>query len=136
MIRLASLLDLEQIVDLIDSVPGMRQDYWREGAIEQAIDMSDGLALVWEEEDEILGFICAHDFGFRGYISILVVAENARGKGVGTQLVKHVEDELSARGCSVVISDVMKNAENFFRYLNYKEPESILLYKKLMSPRF
>ena len=132
MLRLASHIDLEQIIDLIDSAPGMRQDYWREGAIEQAIDMSDGLAFVWEEESDILGFICAHDFGFRGYMSILVVGENARGKGVGTQLVRQVENELAARGCTILISDVMKNAENFFRHLDYKEPESILLYKKLM----
>ena len=132
MLRLASHMDLEQIIDLIDSVPGMYQDYWREGAIEQAIDMSDGLAFVWDEGGEILGFICAHDFGFKGYMSILVVAEQARGKGVGKKMVRHVEREFSARGCTVVISDVMKNSEGFFRHLGYKEPEATLLYKKLM----
>ena len=53
------------------------------------------MALVWDEGGKLVGFVCAHDVVFRGYLSQLVVAEEARGRGIGRQLVQRVERELA-----------------------------------------
>lgn len=132
MIRLANHMEMDQIRDLVNSVPEMAEDYGREGSLEQAMDMSDGLAFVWDEDDEIQGFICAHDLGFRGYISILVVGEPFRGRGIGRKLVEYVEKELAARCCPKVISDVGFFAKDFFHHLGYSEPKCVLLRKDLV----
>jgi predicted N-acetyltransferase YhbS len=131
MIRKATSDDISAIRSLMKSVQGVWQKSWREDVLEQGIDSANGLAFIWEEEKEILGFICAHDLCFRGYISELVVAEKARKKGIGKKLVESVHDKLIERGCSVVIADVWRDAENFYRKLGWDSPDVILLAKRL-----
>lgn len=106
MIRAAIYKDIPTIRFLMESEPGFWQKTWREDVLERGIDSANGLAFVWEEGNEILGFIYAHDLGFRGYISELVVAKKARGKEIGEKLVEIVQDKLAEAGCSVVIADV------------------------------
>ncbi len=98
----------------MESEAGFWQQSWREDVLERGIDSANGLAFVWEEGTEILGFICAHDLGFRGYISELVVAEKARGKEIGKKLVELVQNKLDEVGCSVLIADVWCDAESFY----------------------
>jgi predicted N-acetyltransferase YhbS len=131
MIRQADSKDVVAIRNLMGSVPGFWQKSWREDVLERGMDSADGLAFVWEEGNEILGFICAHDLGFRGYISELVVAEKARGKEIGKKLVELVQGKLAEVGCSVVVADVWKDAESFYRKLGWVSPDVVLLRRKL-----
>ena len=131
MIRKATSDDISAIRSLMKSVQGFWQKSWREDVLERGIDSANGLAFVWEQKCEILGFICAHDLGFRGYISELVVAEKARKKGIGKKLVESVHDKFIERGCSVVIADVWRDAESFYRKLGWDSPDVILLAKRL-----
>jgi ribosomal protein S18 acetylase RimI-like enzyme len=117
------------------SVPGFWQDTWDDATVVQGIRVSDGLAFVWAQDDEVIGFICAHDVGFRGYISELVIAEKARGLGIGTQLVQQVEQELVRRGRTMLIADVWHGAESFYRALGFGEPDVVLLRKHLSARR-
>jgi ribosomal protein S18 acetylase RimI-like enzyme len=84
---------------LIQSIPGVWHESWRDDVLERGIAAADGLAFVWEEWPQIVGFICAHDVGFHGHVSLLVVAERARGRGIEKQLVERVQNELAERGC-------------------------------------
>ncbi|OGO00014.1 MAG: hypothetical protein A2Y58_04720 [Chloroflexi bacterium RBG_13_51_52] len=113
------------------SEPRFWQDDWRSDVIERGLKASDGLALVAEENSKIVGFICAHDFGFRAYLSEFIIHKNTRGKGIGKKLLKEVEKELHKRGCRILISDVWHNAESFYRNLGYEQPDVILLRKKI-----
>lgn len=131
MIRTATKHDLASVRALIKSVPGLWHVEWRDDALERAIRASDGLAFVWEETGNILGFSCAHDVGFPGYLSLLVVDEFARGKGIGKELIMHTERELSKRGCATLISDVWQDAVGFYKALGWSPPGAVLLRHRL-----
>jgi len=131
MIRTATESDIPTIRTLLKSVPGFWHDDWREDVLERGIRTADGLTFVWVDDSEIDGFVCAHDIGFLGYLSTLVVAEDARGREIGKHLVRQVERELAARNCTVLISDVWKDAEGFYRALGWTSPDVILLRQRL-----
>lgn len=115
------------IRELIQSVPGLWHGEWRRDALEQACHASNGLAFVWEEDKKILGFSCTHDVGFLAYLSLLVVAETARGQGIATQLLRHTEQVLIERGCATLISDVWNDAVGFYESLGWSPPAVVLL---------
>ncbi len=131
MIRTATENDVPQIRSLVLSVPGFWHVEWRPDVIERAIRAADGLAFVWDEGGHIVGFSCAHDVGFLGYLSLLVVAEEARGKGIGEKLVRHTERELAARGCATCISDVWQDAVGIYQALGWSAPGAVLLRQRL-----
>ncbi|HDY65871.1 MAG TPA: N-acetyltransferase [Phycisphaerae bacterium] len=131
MIRQVTQADIPRIRSLMQSEEGFWKQETRGNALEIAIASAKDLALVWEEDGTILGFICAHDLGVRGYLSNLIVSQPAREKGIGRQLVQRIEEELCKRGCSVFISDVWRSAVPFYRSLGWSEPNVTLLRKKL-----
>jgi predicted N-acetyltransferase YhbS len=99
--------------------------------LEQALQASAGLALVAEQDGKIVGFVCAHDLGFRGYLNLLAVDAAVRHQGIGTELVFAVESALAERGCKVLISDVWRDAEGFYRQLGWSQPSVVVLRKRL-----
>lgn len=131
MIRTATEHDLAAIHALINSVPDLWHEEWRSDALERALRASEGLAFVWEDEGKILGFSCAHDVGFLGYLSLLVVSGSARGKGIGRELVVRTEQELAERGCATLISDVWQDAVGFYQALGWSTPGAVLLRHRL-----
>ncbi len=133
MLRVAESSDIPRIRDLLQSVPGMWQDSWRSDVLDAALSSSNDLALVHEEDNSIDGFVCAHDVGFRAYLSELVVSPAAQRQGVGAQLLSEVERRLVDRGCSMIIADVWRDAEPFYRSLGWSAPSVVLLRKGLGS---
>jgi ribosomal protein S18 acetylase RimI-like enzyme len=133
MIRTATEDDIPNIQLLMKSVPGFWHASWRDDVLERSIHSAEGLTFVCDYDGRIVGFVCAHDLGFRGYLSAIVVAEEFRDRGIGKQLVRRVEKELAARGCDILISDVWRNAEGFYRALGWTPPNVVLLRKRLLT---
>lgn len=133
MIRPASKLDLAGIKKLMQSEAGFWQDSWRENILAEALDTASGLSFVWEAAGRILGFVCAHDLAFRAYLSALIVAPWVRRQGIGRQLLHRVEKELRSRGHTVLICDVWRGAEAFYRSIGWSEPKVRLLRKNLAA---
>ncbi len=106
MIREAITSDVPSIRTLMRAVPGFWQPWWSDETIANAIRSASGLAFVWEDNRQILGFVCAHDLGFRAYLSELVVDTRQRHHGIGTRLVRAVEKGLRGRNQRVLIADV------------------------------
>ncbi len=131
MIRKTEIKDSKQIEELLRGEKGFWDKSWRKDAIELGIKSSDSLSFVFEKDSKIIGFVCAHDMGFRGYLSELIVDSSYRRKGIGKKLVQKVELELKRRGCKTLISDVWKSSRKFYESLGWSEPDVILLRKKL-----
>jgi len=131
MIRQATPNDITAITALMKSEPGFWHDSWRNDVLERGLATADGLAFVWDEAGQILGFVCANDLGFRAYLNELVVAREAKTRGIGTRLVQKIEEELRSRGCAIIIADVWRDAVGFYRALGWSEPDVTLLRKKL-----
>lgn len=132
MIREATQKDIEQITALMQSIPGFWDEKWRPDVIRHGMLSAEGLAFVWEDNQHIGGFVCAHDVGFRAYLSELVIAEDLQGKHIGQQLLARVEQALIERGCSLIIADVWKEAEGFYRRCGWSPPDVILLRKNFI----
>jgi ribosomal protein S18 acetylase RimI-like enzyme len=131
MIRRASEKDTEKIESLMKSVKEFWDDSWRKNVVLLGIKSSSGLAYVYEINNEILGFICAHDLGFRGYLSELIVAPKMQKKGIGKKLLERIEKELKEKGCHTIVADIWKDAEGFYVNSGWSTPGVILLRKKL-----
>jgi ribosomal protein S18 acetylase RimI-like enzyme len=131
MIREAITSDVPSIRTLMRAVPGFWQPWWSDETIANAIRSASGLAFVWEDNRQILGFVCAHDLGFRAYLSELVVDTRQRHHGIGTRLVRAVEKGLRGRNQRVLIADVWRDAEPFYRGLGWEPPEVVLLRQHL-----
>lgn len=131
MIRTVTESDLPAIRALIKSVPDFWHNEWRPDAQERAFHAAADLAFVWDEAGIVLGFSCAHDVGFLGYLSLLVVDESARGKGLGKALICHTEQVLAKRGCVTLISDVWQEAVGFYQVLGWSAPGAVRLRHRL-----
>jgi GNAT superfamily N-acetyltransferase len=77
------------------------------------------------------GFVCAHDVGFRAYLSELVVWPDSQRRGIGSSLLSEVERRLSDRGCHLVIADVWADAQPFYRAQGWAPPSAVLMRKRL-----
>jgi GNAT superfamily N-acetyltransferase len=113
------------------SVGGFWDEAWRADVLERALGSPDAVALVHDEGSALTGFACAHDVAFRAYLSELVVAPGAQGGGVGAALLAELERRLGERGCHVVIADVWRDAERFYRARGWTPPAVVLLRKRL-----
>ena len=131
MIRGAKREDIPAIRRLMEAEPGLWQPEWSDATLGKAIESAGELALVWEEDTSIVGFVCIHDLGFRAYLSELIVARGVRGRGIGRSLVERGQAELVRRGRRILIADVWHSAEPFYRSLGWQPPDVVLLRRKL-----
>lgn len=133
MVREAIISDILGIRILMQMVPGFWQPWWSDMTIATAIRSANGLAFVWEDNSQLLGFVCAHDLGLRAYLSQLIVDTRAHHQGIATCLVRAVEEALSGRGQRVLIADVWHEAEPFYRSLGWESPNVVLLRQRLKT---
>ena len=124
-------VDLPTVKLLMQSIPGFWHEGWDDMTLDSALAASGDLAFVYEIEGRVVGIALAHDLGFRAYLSELAVAEEMHGQGIGMRLLEHIEEILRKRGRAVIISDVWRSAEQFYRNLGWSEPDVKLLRKIL-----
>ena len=134
MIRQATSKDLPAIRRLMEAEPGFWQDDWSDATLAKGIETAGNLALVWADDTVVVGFACAHDVGFRAYLSELIVAQGVRGRGIGKKLIERIQDVPALRGCRILIGDVWHAAEPFYRSLGWEPPNVVLLRRKLSGP--
>ena len=133
MIRDAAITDIGGIRAVLTSVDGFWDESWRPDVLKRVLTSPDAIALVHEDGEVVDGFVCAHDVGFRAYLSELVVAPAIQGRGIGALLLAEIERRMSERGCAVMIADVWVDAERFYRSRGWTPPSVTLLRKRLLT---
>jgi ribosomal protein S18 acetylase RimI-like enzyme len=90
----------------------------------------DDVILVAEEAASLSGLVSAHSFemvhrpGRLGRITALIVAATARGRGVGSALLKAAEAHLLSKGCiqlEVTSAEQRSDAHAFYTAHGYRE---------------
>ena len=126
-----SLLYREQFKEMAELIPDFIKigDQSKE-FIEKIISNDDSDILVYENDNEIVGFILLQakqrpDFDFVkpgrfSYIMDLIITEKHRNKGYGTSLMNSAIDWGKEQGCNIVSLDVLSN-----------NTKAISLYEKL-----
>ncbi|CAB3746489.1 GNAT family acetyltransferase [Paraburkholderia humisilvae] len=92
------------------------------------------LFFVAVEAGRVVGTVMAGYDGHRGWMYSLAVDSTLRRRGVGTQLVHHVEAALAARGCPKVNLQVLSakgEIRGFYERLGYRMDEVVSLGKRL-----
>lgn len=130
--------DAESVIALWSSVfasPAPHND--PASVIRQKLAVQRDLFFVALLDGVLVGTVMGGYDGHRGWVYSLAVDPQARRRRVGTALMRHVERELSLRGCPKVNLQVLAtNAETveFFRKLGYVVEERISMGKLLASP--
>lgn len=133
MIRKMRREDLPFVKSLMQSIPLFWHEAWTDQRLERAFVASEDLAFVYESDHQIVGCIFGYDLGFRAYIGGLAVSEKMRNRGIGKNLLQYLENVLRERGCELIIADVWKSAEPFYRKLGWGKPEAVFLRKRLIE---
>ncbi|MFC1996592.1 GNAT family N-acetyltransferase [Chloroflexota bacterium] len=96
--------------------------------------VSDSRVIVAVKDGSHLGWL---RFGFWWdlfpFMNLIVVEEEARGKGTGRKLVEFWEKEMKAQGHNLVITstDANEDAQRFHRKMGYRDSGCILFPKEL-----
>jgi ribosomal protein S18 acetylase RimI-like enzyme len=102
--------------------------------IPQKLAVQPELFFVADDEGRIAGTVMAGYDGHRGWLYTVAVDPRLRRRGVGTALVRHAEDALTALGCSKINLQVRaSNAGviDFYRTLGYAVEERISMGKRI-----
>ena len=102
--------------------------------IRQKLAVQRELFLVAVLDGSVVGTVMGGYDGHRGWVYSLAVDPRARRQGIGTALMKHLEQKLAARGCPKVNLQVLASnagTVEFYRKLGYAVEERISMGKLL-----
>ena len=129
-LRLMTIEDYDKVYALWMSCKNMgfnNIDDSREG-IEKFLRRNPSTSFVAEEEGRIVGIVLTGNDGRRGYVYHMAVAEDQRGKKIGSRLLTLALDALKAEGIAKVALLVFKRNEvgnAFWESMGFKVREDV-----------
>ncbi|MFC1682963.1 GNAT family acetyltransferase [Candidatus Zixiibacteriota bacterium] len=105
-----------------------------EADIDRKLQVQPELFLVAILEGKIVGTAMAGFDGHRGWVYYLAVSPGHRRQGIGTELMRRVEEDLAAMGCPKLNLQVRASnaqAGSFYQRLGYRVEERISMGKRL-----
>jgi ribosomal protein S18 acetylase RimI-like enzyme len=112
------------IISRSDSPEGLRKKIERDAE----------LFLVVQDNNRIIGVVMGCFDGRRGWINHLAVAPDQQRAGLGSILVKQVEERLKAKGCekvNLLIEPANGDVQGFYEHLGYIRDDLIFMEKWL-----
>lgn len=129
LLREPNIGDAEVMAELLSQLGYPCDPLDLHGRIEKLANDPDVLLTVAEHEGKVVGIVTGHILnaihksGPVAMLTALVVLESARGLGIGTQLVSHVEDWARAHGAAAIsLASALRRSEahGFYRRLGYE----------------
>ena len=104
--------------------------------IERKLTVQPELFVVGERQGQIVATAMAGFDGHRGWINYLAVSPEVQKQGLGRQLMAHVEQALTAMGCTKLNLQVRAGnaqARAFYQAIGYVQDELVSMGKRLIS---
>jgi len=124
-----------QVVALWEVVFGYAAPHNKPGiVIDKKIAARDQLFFVALAGDAVVGTVMAGYDGHRGWIYSLAVLPEYRGRGLGSRLMRHAEEDLNLLGCLKINLQIIEGNEAvaaFYRKLGYQTEQRISMGKKV-----
>lgn len=136
MIRQFHPADTEAVVDLWRRCRLLRPWNDPHEDIRRKLAVDDGLFLLAEEEERVVGSIMGGYDGHRGSIFYLAVDPDHRNRGLGVALLEEVERRLLERGCPKINLQVRTDNEDaigFYLRQGFAREDLIDLGKRLIE---
>lgn len=105
-------------------------------SIDKKLAVADHLFFVAVAGADVIGTLIAGYDGHRGWLYSVAVHPSRRGQGLGTALVQHAEQALTARGCvkiNLQIRSTNEGVRAFYESLGYSVEHHISMGKKIES---
>ena len=105
-------------------------------SIDNKLKINDNLLFIAIKDNKLIGSIMGGYDGHRGWIYSLSVDNNHRKKGVGSTLLKYLENELKKRGCIKINLQILVSNEGVVEFYNkngYKIEERISMGKEILE---
>lgn len=133
--RYADGVHRRQVAELWDSVFGYQTAHNAPPlSIDKKLGQADGLFFVALDGNEVIGTVMAGYDGHRGWLYSVSVDPQHRQKGVGSALVRHAEQALSALGCMKINLQITAGNEQvtaFYEALGYSVEPRVSMGKKV-----
>jgi len=103
-------------------------------AIDRKLAVEDGLFFVATIGDHVVGTVMAGYDGHRGWLYAVAVARDRRMHGIGTALVRHAEQALTALGCMKInlqLADGNDAVAAFYESLGYAVEKRVSMGKRV-----
>ena len=124
-----------QVVALWKTVFGYEAAHNAPGlVIDRKLAVDDQLFFVALAGDAVVGTIMAGYDGHRGWIYSVAVAPSHRRQDIGTRLVAHAEQALTARGCVKINLQIVEGNESvaaFYAKLGYSVEKRVSMGKRI-----
>jgi len=104
--------------------------------IQRKLTTQPELFLVGEVDKRIVASAMAGYDGHRGWVNYLAVTPDARGKGYGRLLMRHIEEALRARGCpklNIQVRAGNDEAIRFYEKIGYSPEARVSLGRRLIE---
>ena len=125
----------EQVIELWEKTSGSNAAHNVPAlAIDKKLEVDDGLLFVGIKNGEVIGTVMVGYDGHRGWIYSLAVLPMYRKQGMGSALLSHAEQKLSALGCMKINLQVREGndtAEKFYISNGYSIEKIISMGKRL-----
>ena len=123
-LRKAAIGDVEAIVDCLRRAFEEYENAYTPGAFADTVPDANGIRrrltemclIVAVAENKIVGTIGYSVHGTEGHLRGMAVLPEWRGSGVASALLRNVENELRAGGCTVVTLDTTEPLERAIRF--------------------
>ena len=124
-----------QVITLWETVFGYEAAHNRPAlVIDKKLAANDNLFFVALDNDKVVGTIMAGYDGHRGWIYSVAVSPSHRRQGIGSRLVSHAEQALTAKGCMKINLQVVERNESvttFYLSLGFSIEKRISMGKRI-----
>jgi GNAT superfamily N-acetyltransferase len=126
----AELEATDEVIKLAYKRPDSRKE-----SLRRYLAIQPGGSFVAKQNDTVIGFGGALDYGPFAYIGLMCVHPSMQKRGIGALLLEQLHDWLNARGCPTFLLDASPAGAPLYLHYGYVEDDITAVFKQSQSPQ-